>query len=147
MEKYKKPQDYSNHARYVMGYHRVLFTLLMLSFIGSFVNLNNSFHTPNLYSASLIVAIHVVLVLLFWYARAFPLRAQDRAIRAEENLRHYVLTGNLLDARLRMGQIVALRFASDDELVTLAKKAVDEKMRPDDIKKAVKSWRADYYRA
>ncbi len=146
MENHDKPQNYFNHARYVPLFHFVLFGLLLLSFIGSFVNLRESFGTPNLYSASLIVMIHVMLVLVFWYMRAFPLRAQDRAIRAEENVRHFAMTGKLLDARLRMGQIIALRFASDEEFAALAKKTVDENMKPDDIKKAVKNWRADYYR-
>jgi hypothetical protein len=46
-----------------------------------------------------------------------------------------------------MGQIIALRFAGDDEFVALAKKAVDENMAPKDIKMAVKNWKADYNRA
>jgi hypothetical protein len=142
-----RPQNYSNHARYVPLYHFVLFGLLMVSFIGSFFNLKASFGTPNLYSASLIVMLHAMFVLIYWYARAFALRAQDRAIRAEENLRHYVMTGKLFDARLRMGQIIALRFASDEEFVALATRATDENMKPDDIKKAVKNWRADSNRA
>lgn len=147
MESAAKPQSYSNHARYVPLYHFVLFGLLMVSFIGSFFNLRASVGTPNLYSASLIVMMHAMFVLLYWYARAFPLRAQDRAIRAEENLRHFVMTGRLLDPRLRMGQIVALRFASDEEFVALVQRAAAENMLPDDIKKAIKNWRADYNRA
>lgn len=147
MESAAKPQSYSNHTRYVPLYHFVLFGLLMVSFIGSFFNLRASVGTPNLYSASLIVMMHAMFVLLYWYARAFPLRAQDRAIRAEENLRHFVMTGRLLDPRLRMGQIVALRFASDEEFVALAQRAAAENMLPDDIKKAIKNWRADYNRA
>jgi hypothetical protein len=147
MENYTTPQNYSNHARYVPMFHFVLFGLLMVSFIGSFFNLKASFGTPSLYSASLIVMLHAMFVLLYWYSRAFALRAQDRAIRAEENLRHFAMTGKLLDSRLRMGQIIALRFASDDEFVALVKKAVDENMKPDDIKKSVKNWRADYNRA
>jgi len=84
--------------------------------------------------------------MLFNYARVFPLKAQDRAIRAEENLRHFALTGKLLDSRLQVKQIVALRFAPDDEFVALAKKAADSNMPPADIKRAVKSWKADDYR-
>lgn len=147
MEKYKSPQNYAHHARYVTGYHYVLFALLFLTFIGSFVNLIKTFGTPNLYNASLIVVILVMLTLVGWYARGFALRAQDRAIRAEENLRHFAMTGKLLDSRLRMGQIIALRFASDDEFVALARQAAETNMKPDDIKKAVKNWRADLYRA
>jgi hypothetical protein len=56
------------------------------------------------------------------------------------------MTGKPLDPRLGVKQIVALRFASDEEFVALAKKAADEQMAPVDIKKAVKNWRADHYR-
>ena len=85
-------------------------------------------------------------MLLAFLARVFALKAQDRAIRAEEQLRHYVLTGKLLDARLTMRQIVGLRFASNDEFVALAQRAADQSLTPDAIKQAVKQWRADTYR-
>jgi hypothetical protein len=62
-------------------------------------------------------------------------------------MRHFVMTGKLLDPRLRMGQIVALRFASDGEFVALAQKAAQDNVKPADIKLAVKNWRADEYRA
>ncbi|HQR02260.1 MAG TPA: DUF6526 family protein, partial [Ferruginibacter sp.] len=88
-----------------------------------------------------------VLTIVWWYSRAFALRAQDRAIRAEENFRHFLATGKPLDARLRMGQIVALRFAGDDEFVALAQKAAEEKMSAREIKQAIKNWKADYNRA
>ena len=71
---------------------------------------------------------------------------QDRAIRAEENLRHFALTGKLLDPRLTIKQIVGLRFASDAEFVDLARKAAEASMPQDEIKKSVKSWRADHDR-
>lgn len=79
--------------------------------------------------------------------RTFALKAQDRAIRAEENLRHYVMTGKLHDKSLSIQQIIALRFASDEEFVALSERAAKEKMSNRDIKKAVKNWKADYHRA
>ena len=88
----------------------------------------------------------ISLLMLFFYCRIFPLKAQDRAIRAEENLRHYVLTGKLLDPRLTVRQIIGLRFASDAEFITLAQRAAEENLSGDDIKKAIKNWRADNYR-
>ncbi len=98
--------------------------------------------------ASIILFLGAVnFMMLFFYARQFAIKAQDRAIRAEENLRHFVLTGNLLDPRLTMPQIVALRFAPDLELVGLVNRAVTENLSNDDIKKAIKNWRHDYHRA
>jgi hypothetical protein len=99
-----------------------------------------------LYSASLITVMLIAMFLLFYLCRTFPLKAQDRAIRAEENLRHYILTGKLPDSRLTVRQIVGLRFASDEELPALAQRAADEGLSEDEIKKAVKNWRADIYR-
>jgi hypothetical protein len=99
-----------------------------------------------LYNAALIAAMAFGLVLAALFARVFALGAQDKAIRAEENLRHFVITGKLLDRRLTQKQIVGLRFASDEEFVALAAKAANEGMQQDDIKKSIKSWRADHER-
>ncbi len=85
--------------------------------------------------------------MFFFFFREFPLRAQDRAIRVEENLRHFVLTGKLLDKGLSMSQIIALRFADDEEFVMLSSQALKDKMSNDDIKKAIKKWKADHHRA
>ena len=140
-------QSYKNHAQIVFLYHRVLTLVLLLILIGSIVNLNKSWgDSTRFYSASLIVALTVAAMLLFIFVRTFPLKAQDRAIRAEEQLRHYVLSGKLLDSRLTMRQIVALRFASDAEFVALAQRAADQSLSPDAIKRDVKQWRADTYR-
>jgi hypothetical protein len=85
-------------------------------------------------------------ILTALFARTFALRAQDRAIRAEEQLRYYVMTGKLLDPRLSIRQIIGLRFASNEEFVALAQRAADQNLSPKDIKQAVKNWRADTYR-
>ncbi len=140
-------QNVKNHAQMVPGFHYVTLGLILLGLIGSCINLANSVHqTENLYSASLVTLIFVILGLLAWYTRAFALRAQDRAIRAEENLRHFVLSGKLLDQRLRIGQIIALRFASAEEFIALAQKAAEENMTPASIKASIQQWRGDYYR-
>jgi hypothetical protein len=140
-------QSYKNHAQIVPLYHRVLSLLILLILIGSIVNLTKSWgDSTRFYSASLIVAMTIAMVLLYIFVRTFPLKAQDRAIRAEEQLRHYVLTGKLLDSRLTMRQIVALRFASNEEFAALAQRAADQSLSPDAIKREVKQWRADLYR-
>ncbi|HLY20669.1 MAG TPA: DUF6526 family protein [Bryobacteraceae bacterium] len=141
-------QNYSNHVRIVRGFHFVLGGILFFTLIGSLINLWKSWGDhERLYSAALIVVLTVCCGMLFNYCRAFPLKAQDRAIRAEENLRHFALTGKLLDARLDTRQVVALRFAPDDEFLELSKKAAESNMKPDDIKRAIKNWKADNYRA
>ncbi len=142
-----KEQNYSNHSRLVKGFHGLTATLITAFIIGSFVNLYHSFQQKdNLYSASLICLSGFIMVLLFWYIRSFPLKAQDRAIRAEEGLRYFILTGKPLDSRLRLSQIIALRFASDAEFPALVERAVTESMNSSAIKAAIQHWRADHHR-
>jgi hypothetical protein len=141
------PQNYGNHRRFVPMFHFVLIPILALTFIGSFVNLGKSLDDhQRLYSAALIVVLCFCALVVSFLARIFALKAQDRAIRAEEKLRHFAMTGKVLDPRLTIRQVIALRFASDSEFVALAKRAADENMPPDAIKRAVKDWRADTYR-
>jgi Family of unknown function (DUF6526) len=142
-------QSYAKHAKFVPLYHYVLSGLILLAFVGSLVNLYRRFtESPHVgrFSAELITLITVAMLIQFFLSRVFPLKAQDRAIRAEENLRHFVLTGQLLDPRLEVKQIVALRFASDAEFAELARRAAAENFSPDTIKKSVRVWRADHYR-
>ena len=139
-------QNYSNHTQIVPAFLAVL-GILFLTVIGAGVNLYLSIDDhQRLYSAALILVLSICTFALAFHARGFPLKAQDRAIRAEENLRHFAMTGKLLDPRLSALQIVALRFASDGEFVALAARAAKENLAPKDIKQAVKSWRADEYR-
>ena len=140
-------QNYSNHRRLVPLFHGVLLGILVLTFIGSVVNVIESWGDhERIYSASLILVLDFATLMLFFFCRIFALKAQDRAIRAEENLRHFAITGKLLDPRLSIRQIVALRFASDAGFVALAQRAAAGNMEPDDIKRAVTKWRADTYR-
>lgn len=138
-------QNFKNHARMVPGYHYITFLLIVLLLIGAIVNLVKS-SSDNLYSASLLVLVPVIFLMLSFYARAFSLKAQDRAIKAEENFRHYLLTGKPMNSELRMRQIIGLRFASDDEFPALAEKAVSEKMSEKEIKQSIVTWKPDYYR-
>jgi len=138
-------QSYAKHAKFVPLFHRVLLPLLLVVFLASLYNLYEALLVEHLArrSAVLITALSLATILTAIFARTFPLKAQDRAIRAEENLRHFALTGKLLDKRLTVKQIVGLRFASDAEFPELAKKAADGNMSPDEIKKSVKNWRVD----
>ena len=140
-------QNYENHAQFVTGFHKVLLPVLMLTVVGAGVNVYESLGDhERLYNAALILSISIMIGIIFGLVRAFPLKAQDRAIRAEENLRHFALTGKLLDPRLKMSQIIGLRFASDAEFPALASKAANQNLPLKEIKKSVKNWRADHDR-
>lgn len=138
-------QNFTSHGRYIPLWHYITPAILLAILGGSIVNLIHADEHTH-YSAALIVLVTLVLFILYWYARWFALRAQDRAIRAEENFRHFILTGKPLDPRLRMSHIVALRFASDEEFPSLAQRAAEAQLSSKEIKSAIKNWRADYNR-
>jgi Family of unknown function (DUF6526) len=140
-----KEQNFSNHAQMVPGFHYLTFGGIV-ALIGGAINYLLKSSPENKYLASLIVLTSIIFVLIAWFSRTFALKAQDRAIRAEENLRHYVLTGKLLPASLRVGQIVALRFAADAEFPALVAKAAAEDLSGKAIKQSIQNWKADYYR-
>ncbi len=138
-----QPQNFKNHARFVPLFHVLTFgiclAILVLSSILFFREMN--------IETTLYLLIAIVLLLSFYFIRLFPLKAQDRAIRAEENLRYFTLAGKLFDNKVSMSQIIALRFADDSELISLTERALKENMSSKEIKLAIKNWRADHYRA
>ena len=140
-------QNYKNHIRLV-PIHNATYVLVLLLLIGSIVKLYRSWVSGfgGLLTPLLFIMVALALLSVTWYCRSFALRAQDRAIRAEENLRYFAITGKLLDSKLRMGQIIALRFASNNEFVDLAHKAVEDNLSPRQIKEAVQHWKGDYHR-
>lgn len=139
-------QNYANHVRRVPEF-MALALVLLATLIGAGVNLYMSWGDhERLYSAALILVLTGSVFAAAFFGRIFALKAQDRAIRAEENLRHYVLTGKLLDSRLTVGQIAAVRFASDGEFPELAKQAAEKGMDAKSIKESVKGWRPDWHR-
>ena len=138
-------QNFQNHRRLVPMFHFVLGALLALNFIHA----ARTFlpYTPeSLYRLLQAVA----LLLMGWYIRAFPVAVQDRVIRLEERLRLARLAPDLATRfeSITPGQWAALRFASDAELPALAGEVLAGRLtKPDDIKRAVKTWRADHMRA
>lgn len=140
-----KSQQYSNHVRYDPLWHFTAVPLTLTGLVASLVNLFRC-SDENCFQAVLLTLVFLILVVLVLLLRSYGLKAQDRAIRAEEKLRYFVLTGKPLDSRLRMGQIIALRFASDDELPNLARRAAEESLTPAQIKQAIQHWRADLRR-
>ena len=142
-----KVQSYKHHSRYVPLFHFITSTIIILCLAGSAWNLVKTYqdHSGRLVAA-ILFGLSYAGLMLFWYSRAFAVGAQDRGILAQENLRHFALTGKLLDKRLRKSQVIALRFADDTEFVLLAEKAANENIKSNDIKQAIINWRADHHR-
>jgi hypothetical protein len=138
-------QNYDNHTRWVFPYHILTGAAIVFLFVQSVIHLFHASHEA-LSSAILFVLISLILMSFYIYIRQFSLKAQDRAIRAEESLRHFILTGKPLYKELSMQQIIALRFAGDEEFPGLAKRAADETLGSTEIKKAIRNWKADHWR-
>jgi hypothetical protein len=143
----KIPQTFENHARVFPAYHYVAFPLFAINFFFTLYQAVTAFSWGNLAAFSLAVA----LILLFFAARVMALTVQDRVIRIEEQVRMRALLPADLQPRISdftVKQLVALRFAGDEELPGLARKVLDEKIQDQKaIKKMVRNWRADYQRA
>jgi Family of unknown function (DUF6526) len=142
-------QNFQNHRKFKPETrpHKIYYLIVVLLNILAFVNLCRAVYVANgRIDAGLIELTGIALFFAYFLFRSFSLKAQDRAIRAEENLRHFVLTGKLLDKSLSISQIIALRFAPDEEFIALVERAVKENLSNMDIKKAIKSWKEDTYR-
>ncbi|HMQ70162.1 MAG TPA: DUF6526 family protein [Ignavibacteria bacterium] len=142
-----KTQTYNNHKRYVFGFHVITFSLCFLLFLSSVLNLYVSIKKrTDMRIAVMFLITSLILLLLFYYARSFALKAQDRAIRNEVCLRYFVIAGKLPDDKLSMSKLLALRFAPDEEFPDLYNKTLTENLSNKDIKKAIKNWKSDYHR-
>ena len=139
-------QNFKNHGRLVTGYHKVLYPMLLAGVVGSCINLSQSCANGNCYAASLILLLFITVILATYFIRSFALKAQDRAIRAEENMRHFLMTGKPLPSALTTRQIIGLRFASDEEFIELINDAIENKLNSKQIKAKIKNWKADHYR-
>jgi hypothetical protein len=141
----QRPQSIENHTRLDPMFHFFLLPVSMLMFLAG---VWTAVRHPGFITLWLAIEA-LLLVFAVFLIRVYSLKVQDRVIRLEERLR---LTSLLPESqRARMGelsekQLIALRFASDAELPALALRAVDERLAPADIKKSIRSWRADYFR-
>jgi Family of unknown function (DUF6526) len=141
----KSPQDLAHHARFDPGFHFFVLPVFVISWVVSVVVLVRH---PCFYSAWGVVLAMAALVAVT-KIRSNALRVQDRVIRLEERLR---LTALLAEsqrpqiAKLSEDQLIALRFASDEEVAGLVQRALSENLSRSDIKKVVRRWRPDYWR-
>lgn len=143
-----KEQTFANHSRIVPAFHMVALPILILNVGYSIYALA---HTWFSFGALVSLLVSIALLLVALYARMFALTVQDRVIRLETRLRLEKLLPADLKARIlefSVGQLIALRFASDAELPDLARRVLDEKVKDKKaIKQMIKTWKPDYLRA
>lgn len=136
-------QSAAKHSRLVPGFHVLTFFVILAALIIAIILI---VHRGVSHETVFYLLTAVAMCLLFAYLRIFSTRNRDRIIRAEENFRSYRLTGKVLDRRLHKSQVIALRFAGDEEFIALSQKAADENLSASQIKAAIQNWRADHHR-
>jgi hypothetical protein len=148
----KKPQTLANHTRLDPPFHFFILPVFALALLAAlfhfFAHLTTGGLHFNIHSV-LIIMLAAALAGLVVKTRLYSLRVQDRVIRLEERLRLTQLLSEPLRTRipeLTEEQLVALRFASDAEASKLVERTLNEKLSGADIKKAIQTWRPDYWR-
>jgi hypothetical protein len=143
-----KNQHYGNHTRYSPLHHFVLTPLTTIFFGWTIAKMDFSSQETALASGYLFIGAFV-LVILPLLARMYALTLQNRIIINEMRNRYFHLTGKTFEEKeqnLRLGQIIALRFAPDNELLGLMDRAIAEKLTAKEIKQQIKNWKGDYIR-
>jgi hypothetical protein len=138
-------QNLKNHARFDPAYHFRLFAVYLLNLVYAGFHL---YRQPSLSSGwYLVLSLLAVVPLL--KLRSYPLKVQDRVIRLEERVRLQTLAPQEWRTqlhRLNENQLIALRFAADDEVVELARQAVEQNLTRKQIKERIRNWRPDNWR-
>jgi hypothetical protein len=139
-------QSYASHRRWIPAFHFFVIPVLL---INVFVTAMQAFKDPRLATGWLVV-VAVALFIGMLSARAMPVKAQDRIIRLEERSRlERLLPGDLRGriGELTEAQLIAIRFAPDDEAPDLTRRTLKGELKtPGDIKRAITNWRADQFR-
>jgi hypothetical protein len=140
-----EPQNLKNHGRLDPSFHVVTFFVLIVNLV---VAIFYMVQHLGLYSAWLVV-LSVVVFIPFFKLRLYPMKVQDRVIRLEERIRLQALAPaewHTQIYRLSEDQLIGLRFAADDEVVELAKQALEHNLDRKQIKERIKDWRPDNFR-
>src|ERR1017187_7157553 len=147
-----KPQNLANHTRWDPPFHFYILPIfalaLILTLVHFFAHITHGDLRDHIHAFLMILLAGAFLMLMF-KARLYSLKVQDSVIRLEERLRLTQLLSEPLRSRipeLTEDQLCGLRFASDSEIPKLTERALNEKLKRADIKKAIQTWRPDFWR-
>lgn len=142
----QQTQNYASHRRWIPAFHFFVLPVLLINVAVTAVQFAKDPHPITGWSVVVAVALFIGIFAL----RSMPVKAQDRIIRIEERARLGRLLPNDLRGRigeLTESQLIAIRFAPDDEAPELTRRALSGELKTQgDIKRAVKNWRADHFR-
>ncbi|HWZ52966.1 MAG TPA: DUF6526 family protein [Granulicella sp.] len=145
-------QNFKNHAHMDPPFHYITAPILLVNFllaIAATIWVATQHRPHELIIHLWILLLSFALLVLATNTRVKDLKVQDRVIRLEERLRFAALLPPATLAatsRLTVAQIVALRFASDDELPALVDRTLAQNLTPRQIKESITSWRPDHHR-
>jgi hypothetical protein len=143
-------QSYSNHSRYHPIYHFFLLPATVLFIcLSLYLFVQKAIHQEEWALGIYYLLAGAMAATIVALLRYYPLRVQDRLIRAEIKIRYMASTGtplNGIEKNLRTSQMIALRFASDEELPRLIEQTVQEELSAKEIKKRIKKWKSDHQR-
>jgi hypothetical protein len=141
-----EPQNFANHTRWHPTFHFFVLPVMLINFFWAAVMFVK---TPS-WNAGWWIVVSLALAMLTTFVRTYSLKVQDRLIRLEEKLRYQQVLSPALAQQINAltpGQIVALRFAADEELEELVSAVTAGKfVKTKELKQAIKHWRADHFR-
>ncbi|WP_440961573.1 DUF6526 family protein [Paenibacillus nitricinens] len=139
-----KPKGF---MRFDWPFHFVMMPLALISFVWSTIYAVQEIRDGGALTVPLLLfGMSLCLLFAITRIRIYATKNQDRVVRVEEQFRYFRLTGEALSPELEIAQIIALRYAGDDEFPALCHRAVKEKLNPADIRSAIKYWREDKMR-
>lgn len=142
-------QNYNNHIRWYVPHHFVFYPVMLALMVFCGYKVVNVPESEQSLWAVLGVGFFTISWLSYMLRQHYALTLQNRLVLTELRYRYFVLTGSRFEPfeiELSDGQLFALRFAPDEEFAVLTERAVNEKLSPNDIKKAIKNWKGDYSR-
>ncbi|WP_175499663.1 DUF6526 family protein [Algoriphagus aquimarinus] len=143
-----KTQNFENHAKLYPLHHFIIMPMALI-YLGWTV-VRTDFSSSTSVAESIYQLLLAFLILLISYLpRIYAIKNQNRIIRLEMRQRYFHLTGSTfydIEIQLTSAQIIALRFAGDDEILALIDKSIKENTTPKEIKKSIKNWKADHHR-
>jgi hypothetical protein len=139
-----KPKGF---MRFDWPFHFVTMPLALILFVWSAIYAGQEIRDDGALTVPLLLfGMSLCLLFVITRIRIYATKNQDRVVRVEEQFRYFRLTGEALSPELEIAQIIALRYAGDDEFPALCQRAVKEKLIPADIRSAIKNWREDKMR-
>jgi hypothetical protein len=147
-QKMSKTQNFENHAKFYPFHHFVIMPLALIFFIWTIIRTDFS-NSDTIIDSIYFLLPSFLILLISVLARLYAIKNQDRVIRLEMRQRYFHLTGTTLydtEDKLSSAQLIALRFAGDNELLALIDKTIKENTAPKEIKKSIKNWKPDHHR-